>query len=238
VGHKNELQSCFVLHSRPWRETSLLLDVLSENYGKIGLCARGVRGKKSSQRSLLQPLTPLLLSWTGKGDLQTLTRTESAGAAIKLTGTALYSSFYLNELMVRLLHRHDPHPRLFHHYQQTLQKLSKSNQLEQTLREFELQLLLSLGYGINFEVDNNGEPISENISYRLAEEGMFIPLDIPSSCNNTREFSGSDLLSIADKNWQNSTVLKAAKRILRYSLNPLLGDKPLQSRKLFRRNVS
>ncbi len=235
MGHKNELQSCFVLHSRPWRETSLLLDVFSENYGKIGLCARGVRGKKSSVRSLLQPLTPLFLCWTGKGDLQTLTKTESAGVAMKLSGTALYSSFYLNELIVRLLHRHDPHPQLFYHYQQALEKLLQSEQLEQTLREFELQLLLSLGYGINFDVDCIGEPLSENNRYRLAEEGMFIPEESHSSCKNMREFSGSDLLSIADKNWQNSTVLKAAKRITRLSLSPLLGDKPLQSRKLFRR---
>ncbi len=238
MGHKNELQSCFVLHSRPWRETSLLLDIFSENYGKIGLCARGVRGKKSSVRSLLQPLTPLLLCWTGKGDLQTLTRTESAGAAIKLSGTALYSSFYLNELMVRLLHRHDPHPQLFYHYQQALEKLLPSEQLEQTLREFELQLLLSLGYGINFDVDYRGEPISENNHYRLAEEGMFIPEESHSSSKNMRAFSGIDLLSIAEKNWQNSTVLKAAKQITRLSLNSLLGEKPLQSRKLFRRKIS
>ncbi len=238
MGHKDELQSCFVLHSRPWRETSLLLDVISQKYGKIGLCARGVRGKKSSIRSLLQPLTPLLLSWTGKGDLQTLTRTESAGAAIKLSGAELYSSFYLNELMVRLLHRHDPHPQLFYHYHQTLEKLLKPNLLEQTLREFELQLLESLGYGINFDVDCRGEPLSESNNYRLAEEGMFIPEESHSSDKNMREFSGADLLSIAEKNWQNSTVLKAAKQITRLSLNALLGEKPLQSRKLYRRNFS
>jgi len=238
VGHKDELQSCFVLHSRPWRETSLLLDVLSEQYGKIGLCARGVRGKKSSQRSLLQPLTPLFLCWTGKGDLQTLTRTEPAGLAIKLSGATLYSSFYINELMVRLLHRHDPHPQLFYHYQQTLENLQTPDHLEQTLREFELQLLLSLGYGINFHVDGNGEPISANIYYYLAEEGMFMPMEPRTGANKVNKFSGSDLLSIAEKNWQNSTVLKVAKQITRFSLSALLGEKPLQSRKLFRRNCS
>jgi len=229
------LQSCFVLHSRPWRESSLLLDVLTEKHGKIGLCARGVRGKKSPVRSLLQPLTPLFLSWRGKGDLQTLIRTEAAGPAIKLTGYALYSAFYMNELLVRLLHRHDPHPELFYHYYQTLEKLQFTELLEQSLREFEIQLLTTIGYGIALDVDINGEVISDKNHYILDQSGSFKPIEYAENPNKPREFTGKDLLMLADRKWHNAKTLKIAKRVLRLSLSPLLGDKPLQSRKLFRR---
>ncbi len=160
MNHVDQLQSCFVLHSRPWRETSMLLEVFTEEYGKIVLCARGVRGKKSQIRSLLQPFTPLYLSWSGRGEMQTLTRSEPAGPAIKLSGYALYSALYMNELMVRLLHRHDPHPELFNHYRQALEKLSRTDLLEQSLREFELQLLTAIGYGLAIDADINGEIIS------------------------------------------------------------------------------
>ena len=238
MSHVSELQSGFVLHSRPWRETSLLLDVFTEKHGKIGLCARGVRGKKSLKRSMLQPLSPLLLCWRGRGDLQTLTSFEAAGPAIRLSGTSLYSAFYINELMVRLLHRHDPYPDLFYHYQHTLKQLSNSGHIEQTLREFELYLLTAIGYGLTLSSDLNGEPISAQNNYNLTIDGLLQVVKNNSGESNSRQFSGCHLILIADKIWQDTAVLKDAKRLLRLSLKPLLGDKPLQSRKLFRRTVS
>ena len=238
MSHLNELQSGFVLHTRPWRETSLLLDVFTEKHGKIGLCARGVRGKKSLKRSMLQPLSPLLLCWRGRGELQTITSFEAAGPTIRLSGTALYSAFYINELIVRLLHRHDPYPELFYHYQHTLKQLSNSVHIEQTLREFELYLLTAIGYGLTLNNDLHGEPISAQNDYNLTIDGSFQAVENNSGQSNSRQFSGSHLTLIADKNWQDSAVLKDAKRLLRLSLKPLLGDKPLQSRKLFRRTTS
>jgi len=239
VSHVEQLQSCFVLHSRPWRETSMLLDVITQEYGKVALCARGVRGKKSQTRSFLQPFIPLYLSWSGRGELQTLTRTEPAGPAIKLSGDALYCALYLNELMVRLLHRHDPHPELFNSYHQALTKLSSSHLLEQSLREFEQELLTSIGYGLTLNVDVNGEIISDKNNYIFDENGFFKPVEYQSEKNAKKnypnEFTGKNILSFAAKNWQDAATLKAAKQILRISLNSLLGDKPLQSRKLFRR---
>ena len=238
MSHADELQLGFVLHSRPWRETSLLVDIFTENYGKLGLCARGVRNKKSSKRSLLQPLSPLLLCWKGRGDLPTLTAVEPAAPTIKLFGEALYSAFYVNELMVKLLHRHDPHPELFYHYHKALEQLSNSAIVEQTLREFELHLLTAIGYGLTLDSDMNGDPLTEDGNYLLNEDGLFQYFENGINSNHPRLFTGCHLNSIAENNWQESAVLKAAKRLLRLSLQPLLGDKPLQSRKLFRRKLS
>jgi len=234
----NELQKGFVLHSRLWRETSLLIDVFTENHGKIALCARGVRAKKSPKRSLLQPLTPLFLSWRGRGELATLTVVEPASVAIKLSGDCLFSAFYINELLVRLLHRHDPHPLLFYQYQKTLALLSSPELLEQTLREFEIQLLKSIGYGLTLDHDSEGEQINENVSYLLNIDGMFQAIENKSNDNHSRIFIGRNLISIAEHNWQNTAALNDAKRLIRLSLQPLLGDKSLQSRNLFRRKVS
>lgn len=238
MSHREQLQSGFVLHSRPWRETSLLLDIFTKNHGKISLCAKGVRSKKSPKRSLLQPLSPLLLCWSGRGEMQTLTKLESAAPAIRLTGTALYSAFYINELLVRLLHRHDPHPELFYHYQKTLEQLSVTKFLEQTLREFELALLTTIGYGLTLDHDINGQPITVAENYLLDVDGLFQIVENSQNTNDTRYFSGVNLTAITNQDWQSQDVLKDAKRLLRLSLQPLLGNKPLQSRKLFRRKIS
>lgn len=238
MSHIDELQLAFVLHSRAWRETSLLLDVFTQHHGKLGLCARGVRSKKSPKRSLLQPFTPLLLNWKGRGELPTMMTVEPAGPAIRLSGDALFSAFYINELIVRLLHRHDPHPELFHQYQQTLLLLSKMEELEPVLRQFELQLLQSIGYGLTLDCDIDGEPLAKEQYYLLHNDGFLQLIQQKSSTEHPRAFFGASLISIANDNWQNSDVVKDAKRLLRLSLQPLLGDKPLQSRKLFRRKVS
>lgn len=234
----DELQDAFVLHTRPWRETSMLVDVFTRNHGKLGLCARGVRSKKSLNNSLLQPLTPLLLCWKGRGELPLLTVIEPAAQAIKLSGNALYCAFYMNELLVRLLHRHDPHSELFEIYHKTLKALVDVIEVEAILRQFELKLLLSLGYGLPLQSDINGHKFTDSNTYLFHQDGYFQQILDNHEATNPRVFDGKDLISIAENNWQNSNTLKAAKRLLRLSLIPLLGDKPLQSRKLFRRKIS
>lgn len=234
----DDLQLGFVLHARPWRETSLIIDVFTENHGKIALCAKGVRSKKSPKSSLLQPLSPLYLAWVGRGELPTLTTAEPSAPAIKLTSESLYSAFYINELIVRLLHRHDPHPNLFVHYESVLRQLADKCMLEQTLREFEFHLLSSIGYGLSFSSDIDGNEISDSESYYLHNDGLFQHIINLKSVDKQRLFEGANLLSIAENNWQNSAVLKDAKRLSRLSFKPLLGSKPLQSRKLFRRKPS
>lgn len=231
----DDLQLSFVLHTRPWRETSMLVDIFTENHGKLCLCAKGIRNKKAPKRSLLQPLTLLYMSWKGRGDLATLITVEAAAPAIKLSSTSLYSAFYINELMVRLLHRHDPHPQLFHQYHNALEQLVDSKNLEQSLRVFELQLLTAIGYGLTLTSDMNGEPLESSTHYLLHKDGLFQRIDTTTIHELQPTFEGRHLISIAKHNWQESGVLVSAKRLLRIVLKSLLGDKPLQSRNLFRR---
>jgi len=239
---KNEsLDLSFVLHSRPFRETSLIVDVFTQSHGRLALCVRGARSttkKGSSKQSLLQPLTPLYLGWKGRGELPYLTHLEAAASRIQVASEALYSLFYLNELLMRLLHRHDPHPELFDLYHQTLNQLDADTDVEVALREFEFTLLEVLGYGISFECDHLGEAIHPDAQYLLDIDGRFQVInDMDHSLKKMQQsvtFMGSQLLSIQSKNWQNSNTLSDAKRLARLSLRPLIGDKPLNSRKLFR----
>lgn len=149
-----EQQPGFVLHAREWRETSLLLEVFSRDYGRVGLVARGVRSARSrTPRASLQPLTPLLLSWSGRGELSTLTAIEPAGMPLKSAGAALLCALYLNELVTRMLTRHDPHPNLFSDYVTTLARLAHGEPRAWTLRRFERDLLGHLGYGLQLEME-------------------------------------------------------------------------------------
>ena len=258
MSHTEQLQHALVLHARPWRETSLIVDLFTEHYGKIAVCARGVRSKKSPKRSILQPLSPLYICWKGRGELPTLTVVEAAEPVIKLSSNSLYSSFYINELLMRLLHKHDPHPQLFRHYKTALNRLSVPEDLEKTLREFELELLTAIGYGLTLDHDFMDKPISTQKMYFLNSDGQLQnvdhvgyvdsadSLDSLDSVNknnttssvNPRLFSGQHLISISEKKWHDEATLKDAKRLLRISLKSLLGDKPLQSRKLFRSKTS
>ena len=142
-----KLQPAWVLHSRPYRDSSALLEILSAEYGRMGLIGRGTRRRSrgGSESALLQPFAPLLLSFSGRGELRTLTGVEAAGAALTLRGERLFSGMYINELLVRLLHRDDPHPRLFALYGQALEALSEHDPVDGILRRFELVLLDELG---------------------------------------------------------------------------------------------
>ena len=156
-----EAQPAFVLHARAWREASMLLDVLSRDHGRVGLVARGVRGARSrTPRSLLQPFAPLQLGWSGRGELATLNAAETAGSALPLAGEALLCALYLNELIVRLVPRNDPHPDTFAAYLDTLARLAQGHPPAWTLRRFERDLLGHLGYGLLLDVQaDTGEPI-------------------------------------------------------------------------------
>ena len=126
----------------------LLLEIFSEAHGRVGLVARGVRSAKSRQRGDLQPFRPLRLSWSGRGELGTLTGVEADGVAPPLQGPGLYSAFYVNELLVRLLARQDPHPPLYALYRDSLERLARCTDIEPVLRIFEKRLLEEIGYGL------------------------------------------------------------------------------------------
>ena len=149
-----DAQPALVLHARAYRETSLLLECLTADHGRIGLVARGVRRARSRlPRGLLQPLQPLLLGWTGAGELATLTQAEASAAPLRLQGERLYSAMYLNELILRLCARGDPHSGLFEHYGLCLRRLADGEPEGWTLRRFERDLLMVLGYGLVLDRD-------------------------------------------------------------------------------------
>lgn len=228
-----QLTPGFVLHLRPWRESSALLEVFTETHGRVGLVARGVRSARSRQRGDLQPFRALRLSWQARGELGTLTGVEPDGAAIALQGKALYSAFYLNELLMRLLARHDPHPGLFGHYRHCLQRLASGAQLEALLRVFELRLLEEAGYALQLDCEaTTGEALQSDTLYDYHLESG--PVAVPGAREGGFVFRGESLMAMAREELSDPAVLSDAKRLLRSALKLYLGDKPLKSRELFK----
>jgi DNA repair protein RecO (recombination protein O) len=220
----------FVLHSRPYRETSALVDLFCEQLGKVSVVAKGVRGKKSSKRSLLQLFQPLQLTLFGQGELKNLRQIEAFGNPYPLSGHALFSAMYLNEILNRLLLKEYPSPEVYALYCETLGKLSEQD-IEPLLREFEFGLLNALGYGIDFSAEwQHNKPIEASHYYTFLPEHGWQLLD--SNRQHPNCFTGNDIIAIANLNWEPKSLL-AAKKITRMALHPLLGNKPLKSRELF-----
>ncbi|OOH91083.1 DNA repair protein RecO [Pasteurellaceae bacterium 15-036681] len=226
-----ELERGFVLHRRDYSETSSLVDFFTEHHGRITLLAKGARRPRSPFKAVLQPFTPLLLRWSGKGDLKTLTKAESASITLPMTTYALYSGFYVNEVLVRVLENHTAYPELFQQYLQCITRLAtQPESLEPTLRTFEFQTLQALGYGVNFtNCAATGLPIDENMSYLFRENEGFIA----SLLQNNNSYLGKDLLAFANLDFSEKSTQQAAKRFIRMALKPYLGSAPLKSRELF-----
>jgi len=224
-----ELHKAYVLHSRNYRETSLIVDFLVPDAGRISAVVRGARRPKSPQRSLLQPFGRLLVSWFGKGELKTLKLLESDNQLSSLQGRALFSGLYLNELLMRLIKAEEPCDVLFENYQQALFDLAQGLAVEPILRRFEKQLLQVLGYGLSFPASNSTTPC-----YYFDSDSQWLPMaSAPRQEQQLRCFLIADLEAIAADNYQSSETLRAAKRLMRLALAPLLGDKPLRSKDLF-----
>jgi DNA repair protein RecO (recombination protein O) len=228
------LQPAYVIHSRPYRDSSALLDVFTAEHGRISLVARGARRqqRRGGSAALLQPFTPLLLSFSGHSQLKSLVATESARPMLSLRGDRLFSGLYLNELLVRLLHRNDSHPTLFAAYDRALQALESSAAVDTVLRQFELTLLDELGYGFDPGLDAvSGEAIQAANWYRY-EPGIGL-VEASEGGRGSAMFSGEDLLALASGDFGGPARL-AAKRLLREALAAHLGGEPLRSRELFR----
>ncbi|ARU94948.1 DNA repair protein RecO [Tatumella citrea] len=225
-------QRAFVLHSRPYSETSLLLDLFSENEGRVRVLAKGARAKRSQLKGALQPFTPLLVRWSGKGDIRTLRSAEAVSLALPLNGTYLYCGLYVNELLSRVLGQEIPFSELFFDYLHCIQGLaSATGSAEPVLRRFELAVLGHLGYGVDFlHCAGSGEPVSETMTYSYREEKGFIA----SLVINQRSFTGRHLQALYSREFPDSDTLRAAKRFTRMALKPYLGGKPLKSQELFR----
>ncbi|MGH1371807.1 MAG: DNA repair protein RecO [Cellvibrionaceae bacterium] len=224
-----ELQQAYVLHARPFKDTSLILDCLTEDYGRMAILAKGARSAKSRQRQLCQPFTPISISWQGKGDLKTLIGIEARSLPFSLQGNYLYSGLYLNELLTRLLPERDAHPETYQRYHLALEQLATERILEPILREFELGLLFDMGYAVNFESDEQGAPLSDTGYYLWRDQQGWVF----TAENAGNGFSGASLLAIGGNDWSSSVTCQQAKALTRMLLKPLLGNRPLNSRKLF-----
>ncbi|MFT7388652.1 MAG: DNA repair protein RecO (recombination protein O) [Candidatus Endobugula sp.] len=232
-----DLEPCYVLHTRLYGDTSLLVTVLTKTHGKLTLIARGARKiskSKKNPRYLLQPFIPLLLSWQGKSSLKTLTSMEADAPSINLIGNRLYSAMYLNELLVYLLHEEDPSDDTFDYYQEVLPLLSDvGTSLEVTLRQFEFTLLATLGYEINFECNaENFQPLDPAASYYYFPEQGFIDIRVYPKARDIG-FLGEDLLRIHHHDYSSPSTRQTAKYIARAALRPHLRNRTLKSRELF-----
>ena len=227
----------YVLHSRPWRETSLIVEAFTREHGRVGLVARGVRRARSRLRGMLLPFHLLLLSWSGRGELPTLTGAETESPVRTLRGRALFSGFYLNELLLKLLPRNDAHPDVFDDYRRALAQLGEGRALDWGLRTFEKRLLGALGYGPTLDLAaDTGAPVSPDRRYRYAPERG--PVEAADAAEDGPVVSGRTLLALSAEGAPgggDERVRTEARRLMRAILAPHLGPRPLGSRALFRR---
>lgn len=227
------LDPAYILHGRPYRETSLLLEAFSREHGRAGLVARGARGARSRWKNMLQPFRPLLLSWTQRGELGTLTGADQVASPPPLAGEHLFCGLYVNELLIRFLQRSDPHPGLFAHYRELLARLAGAEEPQPLLRLFEKHLLQSLGFGLQLDHEHSsGEEISADAWYEYRPESGPVRRDEAVTRPEER-VSGTALLAlrsgeIAEQHLPELKLLM--RKLIRYHL----GDRPLASHSLFK----
>ena len=225
-------EPAFVLHTYPYRETSLIVEALSRHAGRIALVARGAKRPRSAIRGQLLSFQPLELSWSGKNEPRTLHKAEWRGGQPMLQGLALLCGFYMNELLLKLLPRDDPHETLFDIYAQSLMDLSKKQDFPEVLRRFELGLLRELGYGLvlDHEADSAAPIVAENIYGYVADRGP-----IASHGNgNQVQFRGKTLLDLQREDFSDPLTLAQSKQLLRLQIKHHLGQQELQTRQLLR----
>lgn len=226
----------YVLHARAYRESSQLVDLLSVEHGRIGVLTRGNRGSKRAQP--LQPFRRYRIALSGRGELRRAGAAEALGAPCLLAGRALYAALYLNELLMRLLHRDLPVPDIVERYAQALAGLAAGEALEPVLRIFEKQLLDELGYGHRYGETVAGEPVRAAGLYTF-EPDRGVRAATPGLATG-RTYVGTALLALEREDFAGADpaalpqLLTDAKRLMREALAPHLGDRPLNSRALFR----
>jgi DNA repair protein RecO (recombination protein O) len=231
-----EQQPAYVLHARPYRETSLLLECLTREHGRLGVVARGVRGERARlRRAQLEPFQPLAMDLLLRGEMATLTAIEAVGAPQRLPGDAGLAGLYLNELVVRLTERQDPFPLLFDTYAQTLARLAAGESLAWTLRRFERDLLEAIGYGLQLQYDSaTGEALAPEASYRyLVEQGA-----VRCAPGSAHAMRGSDLLALEQDEMPDNVGLKALRDMMREIIRFHLGGGELRAWRVLAMAVS
>lgn len=226
------LHPAYILHYRKYRDTSLILDLFSRDFGKYSAVARGAQGPRSRMKGMLQPFVPILLACFGRGELKTVRSVDFTQNPIALTGDRLLVGLYVNELLNRLTGRYDPMEGLYGQYEALLFSLERGEDVETLLRRFEIVLLNELGYGISFDMETvSGRAIEPEHSYLYQPEAGFTRVVEGGSIDGA--FRGTDLLAIGRDDLARPEVKAAAKRITRLAIHPLLEGKPLNSRALF-----
>ena len=224
-----ELTPGYLLHHRPWRDTSRILEMLTREHGRLTLFARGVRGPQAKLAPVLQPFQPLLVSWSGRGEAPQLTGAERARSCAPLPPAALLPAFYLNELLLKLTTRHDPLPELFDHYDSTLSALRGGAVLEPALRLFEKHLLEVLGYGLDLRSEaHGGRPIEADGFYEFrADTGL-----LRAGGAHSGALCGRALLALAAEELEGERVLEDARRLLKCALSACLEGRTLATREV------
>jgi DNA repair protein RecO (recombination protein O) len=229
---KVDAQPAYVLHAYPFRETSLIVEVFSRDFGRMALLARGARRPRSNLRGLLMAFQPLELGWAGKGEVLTLMKAEWQGGQPLLKGQALFCGYYLNELLVHLLPREDPHERLFGRYAEMLASLGSDPEgkvSEPDLRRFEKALLQELGYGLTLDRDSEGRLVESDAFYAYQmEEG---PVRQGQGGQAVR---GQTLLDLAAEDFTDPRTRVEAKQLMRSLMAYYLGGTELETRKIFK----
>jgi DNA repair protein RecO (recombination protein O) len=222
-----QLTPGYILHHRPYRDTSRILEVITRDHGRITVFARGVRGPKAKLASILQPFQMLLLSWTGRGDAAQLTGAESAQSAAPLPPACLMAAFYLNELLLKLTTRHDPLPLLFDTYHAALENLRQGAPLEPELRVFEKRMLEALGYGLDLSSEaQTGKPIEPHEYYHFRpEQGL-----VATVAEASGALAGHSLIGLANEHLHGTRELEDSRRLLQAALAQCLEGRPLATR--------
>lgn len=229
---KVDRQQGYVLHTQPYRETSLLVEVLTRAHGRFTLMARGARRPKAEVRGVLLPFQPLTLAWFGKGELRTLHTVHWNGGVPQLSGLPLVCGFYLNELVMRLTARDDPMPEAFDVYDAAIRGLGRQQPLSAVLRRFEVQVVRELGYAPPLGHDAEGQPVLAELDY-LCRSGELPERDTGQSLNGSVvSISGASLLAIEADDFSLVKTRLEARALMRTWFAGLLGEDPLASREL------
>lgn len=227
------LQPAFVLHHRPYRDTSRILELFTRDHGRICLFARGARGGRKAAASLiptLQPFNRLLVSWSGRGEAGQLLDAEFDGAMVPLPPDRLVSGFYLNELVLKLFAHHDSHADVFELYAATLDELKRSPTPLRALRLFEKRLLDAMGYGLLLDQDTAGAPLDAHAMYHYRlEQGPVRAADV---AEGELIFSGAMLCSLGREELHDAASCNEARRLLRAALERCLDGRELKSRQV------
>lgn len=231
------LEGGFVLHQRPYRNSSQLLECVTAAHGRVGLVARGSRRAASRQRALLQPFVPLRLSWIRRGDLGRLTQVEASDAPFDLAALSLLAGYYANELLLRLTARGDPNAEVFSCYSRCLAQLAGGANVARSLRLYELDLLRALGYGLELDAEaDTGQPLRGDSTYFFELEGG--ARAVVTTGADDQVYSGRDLISLRERELDDDAALRAAQRLLGRALRAHLGERPLRSRLVLQDIVS